>query len=390
MQTPEIASMEIAEMAIHSDELRNVRGQSLAAVGSEGASQMCTEYGQLSESSDIQGMELVTVPSETERQHDNVFGSGDSLASNSMTDEVNPSDNSQLPGNEGFSTREPVSQEADSASVLHVEAVSLSSSEVSAFSGDVSSQEARRTSRRRLWDALTRATPRRRTISPTIVLSTEDMDDLGSSHDRWLLDFSGGLNDDPFGDDGGLIIGHSHDFDERRWHVGSQVWALQRLGSGSDGGSGHSRRCASGLHLEGRCSCEAYVMTEETSTRTSISRIVMLAEALFEVLDEIHRQSVALSSTSLVSLPAPDDVVDSFPLRIHKKSEQSETVNEEESQCYICLVEYEDGEQIRILPCHHEYHMACVDKWLKEVHRVCPLCRGNVCELNAANMASNS
>lgn len=42
-----------------------------------------------------------------------------------------------------------------------------------------------------------------------------------------------------------------------------------------------------------------------------------------QVLDEIHRQPVSLS-LSMVSLPAPESVVDSFPLKCHKKVKTSE------------------------------------------------------------------
>ena len=35
------------------------------------------------------------------------------------------------------------------------------------------------------------------------------------------------------------------------------------------------------------CSCDSFLMTEESNTRASISRIVMLAEALFEVLTSL-------------------------------------------------------------------------------------------------------
>ncbi|PPD69452.1 hypothetical protein GOBAR_DD33672 [Gossypium barbadense] len=39
------------------------------------------------------------------------------------------------------------------------------------------------------------------------------------------------------------------------------------------------------------------------------------------------------------------------------------------SRCYICLLEYEEGDSMRIFACNHEFHRTCIDKWLKEVHR---------------------
>ncbi|CAD6272245.1 unnamed protein product [Miscanthus lutarioriparius] len=180
-------------------------------------------------------------------------------------------------------------------------------------------------------------------------------------------------------------------FLERRRRIRSQVRALQRLGSRFENLSGHERSCIlSGQHRTGNCNCRTGSRQgnpdEETSTRASISRIVMLAEALFEVLDEIHHQSSALSSSrpsfsSIGSVPAPREVVERLPAKVYRKPLKYQS--EEAAQCYICLVEYEEGDCLRILPCHHEFHLTCVDKWLKEIHRVCPLCRGDVCRSDA-------
>ncbi|KAE8713750.1 hypothetical protein F3Y22_tig00110206pilonHSYRG00418 [Hibiscus syriacus] len=182
------------------------------------------------------------------------------------------------------------------------------------------------------------------------------------------------------------LLEHRSNFLERRRRIRSQVRALQRLGSRFENFSGHERSCIlSGQHRTGRCTCRVNNRdsnsNDETSARASISRIVMLAEALFEVLDEIHQQSVVLSSrpsvSSIGSVPAPNEVVESLPVKVFNKSHKLH--NDEAGQCYICLVEYEEGDSMRILPCNHEFHRTCVDKWLKEIHRVCPLCRGDIC-----------
>ncbi|WVR07482.1 hypothetical protein IAU60_004524 [Kwoniella sp. DSM 27419] len=49
----------------------------------------------------------------------------------------------------------------------------------------------------------------------------------------------------------------------------------------------------------------------------------------------------------------------------------------EGQQCPICLVDFEPGEDLRVLPCEreHVYHQSCIDPWLLQVSSSCPLCR---------------
>lgn len=42
--------------------------------------------------------------------------------------------------------------------------------------------------------------------------------------------------------------------------------------------------------------------------------------------------------------------------------------------CAVCLEDYEDGEKLRVLPCQHRFHTACIDQWFG-ARKVCPVCR---------------
>ncbi|KAG7471270.1 hypothetical protein MATL_G00122920 [Megalops atlanticus] len=45
--------------------------------------------------------------------------------------------------------------------------------------------------------------------------------------------------------------------------------------------------------------------------------------------------------------------------------------------CAICLEDFLDGQDLRIVSCAHEFHKECVDPWLLQ-HRTCPLCMHNI------------
>jgi hypothetical protein len=45
--------------------------------------------------------------------------------------------------------------------------------------------------------------------------------------------------------------------------------------------------------------------------------------------------------------------------------------------CAICLTDYDDGEQLRVLPCSHFFHPECVDTWVLK-HNACPMCKAQV------------
>lgn len=89
--------------------------------------------------------------------------------------------------------------------------------------------------------------------------------------------------------------------------------------------------------------------------------------------------------------PATQAMVDTIPKKIFSDTLDTESVEEDlkapflrQDTCAICLDLFEDGEELRHLACHHEFHTECIDPWLLTRKRTCPLCKGDACVEGAA------
>ncbi|XP_023287910.1 RING finger protein 44 [Orussus abietinus] len=57
----------------------------------------------------------------------------------------------------------------------------------------------------------------------------------------------------------------------------------------------------------------------------------------------------------------------------------AETHQGDQTNCVVCMCDFEAPQSLRVLPCSHEFHAKCIDKWLKS-NRTCPICRGDAGE----------
>eukprot|EP00927_Polykrikos_kofoidii_P077525 TRINITY_DN74462_c0_g1_i1.p1 TRINITY_DN74462_c0_g1~~TRINITY_DN74462_c0_g1_i1.p1 ORF type:complete len:488 (-),score=53.39 TRINITY_DN74462_c0_g1_i1:151-1467(-) len=58
---------------------------------------------------------------------------------------------------------------------------------------------------------------------------------------------------------------------------------------------------------------------------------------------------------------------------------ESAPADEEHRCCAVCCEAFLLGDCVRVLPCLHRYHVACVDRWLAQT-RTCPVCKHEVAD----------
>ncbi|KAK3095722.1 hypothetical protein FSP39_018067 [Pinctada imbricata] len=88
-------------------------------------------------------------------------------------------------------------------------------------------------------------------------------------------------------------------------------------------------------------------------------------EALLNLAERLgEAKPKGLTKAEIEQLPA---------YRFNKETHHSDM---DQTSCVVCMCDFENRQLLRVLPCSHEFHAKCVDKWLK-TNRTCPICRAD-------------
>ncbi|KAI9241841.1 hypothetical protein MVEG_06629 [Podila verticillata NRRL 6337] len=103
--------------------------------------------------------------------------------------------------------------------------------------------------------------------------------------------------------------------------------------------------------------------------------IFIILSPAFVVLFLYFMWRVRLHQQQVADL-APTEVVSNLPIKVFYTAKLQEN---DPVECVICLEDYEDEDELRVLPCKHQYHVACIDNWLTTRKRFCPICKRDIC-----------
>eukprot|EP00931_Biecheleriopsis_adriatica_P055083 TRINITY_DN32492_c0_g1_i1.p1 TRINITY_DN32492_c0_g1~~TRINITY_DN32492_c0_g1_i1.p1 ORF type:complete len:288 (+),score=48.19 TRINITY_DN32492_c0_g1_i1:37-864(+) len=185
--------------------------------------------------------------------------------------------------------------------------------------------------------------------------------------------------------------------------------------------SSFSRSQASGARVVQTSSGSSFSSRSQPNSARVASAVLSGNTTLQEQLPRVHLQTLRAVDASLEQQAATDDSVADW--RSHEVAREQMTLpgerpgasytsmeaavilsllnheqwslsyirdedgGEGDSECRVCLVEYEPGDKIVRLPCMHYAHARCMENWLIRAPR-CPVCQTNLREALQCHMGS--
>lgn len=150
---------------------------------------------------------------------------------------------------------------------------------------------------------------------------------------------------------------HLHGNENAAGHVGVDQERVSLVGTGED--QGGQARLGGGVvsPSEGRPT------SRDTNNLVENGTLPILRLAHFFLLndeeDEEHHRGLT------------KEQIDNLATRTY---DQASLDGEVGRACSVCINEYAQGNKLRRLPCSHEFHIHCIDRWLSE-NNTCPICR---------------
>lgn len=69
-------------------------------------------------------------------------------------------------------------------------------------------------------------------------------------------------------------------------------------------------------------------------------------------------------------------LIDELPeMTVDEKSK----IPQDKNECMICMSNFQMNEKVKIMPCTHFFHTACIREWFKN-NDTCPICKYSVSE----------
>ncbi|CAO3615501.1 unnamed protein product [Cunninghamella echinulata] len=94
----------------------------------------------------------------------------------------------------------------------------------------------------------------------------------------------------------------------------------------------------------------------------------------------VFQREKHVATTTTTTTANGDDTADDHDRDTINRNNPTYFYYQDNDECAICLDEYVNGDKIRTLPCHHEFHAFCIDIWLTTRKKFCPICKSNICQ----------